>query len=124
LGDRQGVDKVIRSNLASLPVDAARDVPVRQKAFQDADDTLHIVDVVTNRAAARTPFRRRGQSRAHLKRVLRDAQDGTLRRTIKVKKAPPRAYEGENDKPPNLRTQTDWRCRARRQCLQHMDNDG
>jgi hypothetical protein len=31
-------------------VNAARDVPVRQKAFEDADGTLHILDAETNQA--------------------------------------------------------------------------
>lgn len=44
----QGVDKVIPPNLATLLLNVSHDVPVRQKAFQDANGTLHILDVATN----------------------------------------------------------------------------
>ena len=44
----KGVDKVTRANLATLLVDAVRDVPVRQGALEAADGTLRILDVVTN----------------------------------------------------------------------------
>jgi hypothetical protein len=43
-----GTDNAIQSTVATLLLDVPRDLPVRQKAFQDREGALHVIDVTTD----------------------------------------------------------------------------